>query len=228
MPNRLNSPLNGRVTSGFGGSGRYKNKILVGVGIIAVVPFLVSTFAASVTVGTGALQFGQGSQQAIACDPLVYAAISEEWHSQPTESDPSAGFFRVKSVTISNLDLIACKNTKLRVRLIDTQGAELPIGASNEERVLQVTLPNTDQPVSTSDSLGLQLGYLASDGTPIAAPLDAQVSINTSGTSVYDGSDLNPSSSDVTFYLDPSATNVNLDGQLVGRTTVETVNNPTR
>jgi hypothetical protein len=122
MPNRLNSPLEGRVKSGFGGSGRYKNKILVGVGLIAVVPFLVSTFAASVTVGTGALQFGQGSQQAIACDPLVYAAISEEWHSQPTESDASAGFFRVKSVTISNLDLIACKNTKLRVRLIDTQG----------------------------------------------------------------------------------------------------------
>jgi len=228
MAGKLNSPLNGRVPSGFGGSGRYKNKVVVGVVIVGIVPFLLSTFAASVTVGTGALEFGQGSQQAIACDPTVYAAIAEEWHSQPTPTDSSAGFFRVKSVTISNLDLVSCKDKKLRVRLIDTQGAELPIGALTDEHVLQISLPNTEAPVSTSDVTGLLLSYLSGDGTPISAPLDASVSLSTSGTSIYDGSDLSPTSADVTFYLDPSGTNVNLDGQLVGRTTVETVNNPTR
>ena len=227
MAKGLNSPLSGRVTSGgFGGSGKYRNKVVLGTVVIGIVPFILSTFAASVTVGNGALEFGQGSEQAIACDAQVYAAISEEWHSQPTPEDTSAGYFRVKSVTVSNLDLVSCKGKKLRVRLIDTQGVELPIGATPDIHVLQITLPDTEAPVSTSDPIGLGLGYLTGDGTPISGTMDAQVSVNTTGTSIYDGSTLTANSADVTFYLDPTALNVNVDGQLVGRTTVETVNAP--
>ena len=58
--------------------------------------------------------------------------------------------------------------------------------------------------------------------------MSAAVSLNLTGTSIYDGSDLSPTNADVTFYLDPAATTVNIDGQSIGRTTVETVNNPTR
>jgi hypothetical protein len=232
MAGKLHSPLSGKVTSGFGGSGRYRNKVFLGTVLIGIVPFVMSTFAASVTVGSGALEFGQGSQQAVACDPNVFAAISEEWHSQPTEADSSAGYFRVKSVTVSNLDLISCKGKKLRIRLIDTTGVEIPIGvavdAAVSPHVLQISLPDTDAPVSTSDSAGLALSYLTGDGTFISSNMDAAVSLSTSGTSVYDGSDLTPNSADVTFYLDPTAALINIDGQLVGRTTVETVNNPTR
>jgi hypothetical protein len=47
--------------------------------------------------------------------------------------------------------------------------------------------------------------------------------LNVSGTSVYDGSSLTTQSADVTFYVDASATQVNIDGQLVRRATVETV-----
>lgn len=232
MAGKLHSPLSGKVASGFGGSGRYRNKVFLGTVLIGIVPFVMSTFAASVTVGSGALEFGQGSQQAVACDPNVFAAISEEWHSQPTEADSSAGYFRVKSVTVSNLDLISCKGKKLRIRLIDTTGVEIPIGvavdAAVSPHVLQISLPDTDAPVSTSDSAGLALSYLTGDGTFISSNMDAAVSLSTSGTSVYDGSDLTPNSADVTFYLDPTAALINIDGQLVGRTTVETVNNPTR
>jgi hypothetical protein len=238
MAGGLNSPLSGKVTSGFGGNGRYKNKILLGTVVIAIVPFVLSTFAASVTVGNGALEFGQGSQQAVACDPNVFAAISEEWHSQPTEEDTSAGFFRVKSITVSNLDLLACHGKKLRVRLIDTVGSEIPIGISddpnNSPHVLQISLPDTEAPESTSDAAGLALSYLTGDGTFLSAEMRATVSLNTVGTSIYDGSDLNPQSADVTFYLDSPAdqvanpSQVNIDGQIVGRTTVETVNNPTK
>ena len=42
----LNSPLSGRVNSGFGGVGSHKSKIMFGVALIAVVPFMLSTFAA--------------------------------------------------------------------------------------------------------------------------------------------------------------------------------------
>ena len=120
--NNLNSPLSGRVNSRFGGSGKQRSKILIGVALTAAVPLLLSTFAASVTVGTGNLNFGQGSEQAVACDSQVYVSLGQEWHSQPTPTDSTAGFFRVKSVTVSGLNLVACQNTKLRVRLINMQG----------------------------------------------------------------------------------------------------------
>jgi hypothetical protein len=54
----------------------------------------------------------------------------------------------------------------------------------------------------------------------------ANVGMNVSGTSVYDGSALSNISADVMFYLDPTATLVNIDGQQVRRATVETVANP--
>ncbi|MEN9325255.1 MAG: hypothetical protein RL414_1009 [Actinomycetota bacterium] len=225
MARDLNSPLSGRVTSRFGGSGKYRNKIVVGIGIAAVVPFLLSTFAASVTVGSGQLAFGQGSQQAIACDSQVYVALNQEWHSAPQATDSSAGFFRVRSVTISNIDLVACKNTKLRMRLIDMTGHEIALGSIPSATVLQVALPNTDAPVSTSDPAVMQLAYLTGTGDPISGVMASQISLTTSGVSVYDGSTLSPNSSDVTFYIDPSQ-QVNIDGQSVGRVTVETVNNP--
>jgi hypothetical protein len=224
----MNSPLSGRVSSGFGGSGKYKNKVVLGAAIVGVVPFILSTFAASVTVGSGALEFGQGSQQAIACDPLVYAAISEEWHSAPTDVDASAGYFRVKALTVANLDLVSCRGKKLRVRLIDTQGAEIPIGFDQSSRVLQVNLPDLDVPVDANTTTNPELGlvYLTGDGQMLSGIMDAAASISTAGTSIYDGSDLTANNADVTFYLDPSKLNVNIDGQYVGRTTVETVNNP--
>lgn len=229
MPNGLQSPLSGRVNAGFGGSKRpHRNKIIVGVVLAAVVPFIVSTFAASVTVGNGALEFGQGSEQAVACDPTVYAAISEEWHSQPTNVDSSAGFFRVRGITVSNLNLTACHGKKLRIRLIDTHGAELAIGPTADAHVLQISIPNVDAPVSSNDAGALALTYLSGEGAQVSSAMAAAVSLNVSGTSIYDGSDLSATSADVTFYLDPTATLINLDGQNIGRTTVETVNNPTR
>lgn len=228
LKDRFTTPLDGRVRSGFGGGRSHKSKVIGGVLVLGIVPFLFSTFAASVTVGTGALEFGQGSQQAVACDETVYAAVSQEWYSLPTPEDSSAGYFRVKAVTISDLDLLSCKGKKLRIRLIDTQGAELSIGPNIDVKVLQVVIPYTDSPVSTGDPIELQLASLASDGTLISDQLVASVSLNISGTSIYDGADLSVNAADITFYLDPSTTYVNLDGQNVGRVTVETVNNPAR
>ena len=225
MAPALGSPLGGRISSGFGGNKSYKSKLIFGVLIVVLIPFLFSTYAANVTVGNGPLEFGQGSQQAIACDPTVYVAMAEEWHSNPQPSDPSAGFFRVKSVTISNVDLNSCKGKKLRVRLIDLSGNEIVLGNLPDSKVLQVTIPNSDQQVSVSDPVALKLTYLTGDAAPIVGTMVASAAINTSGLSIYDGTDLSPVSSDVTFYLD-STRQVNIDGQAIGRTTVETVNNP--
>ena len=146
-------------------------------------------------------------------------------NSQPTPTDSTAGFFRVKSVTVSGLNLVACQNTKLRVRLINMQGKEIALG-TDSATVLQISIPQTDQPQSTSDSAILGLGYLTGDGQVISGVMQAQANLSVAGTSIYDGSALSPQSADVTFYLDPSQQLVNIDGQAVGRTTVESVNNP--
>jgi hypothetical protein len=222
----LNSPLSGSVKSRFGGSGKSRSKFFGIVAIAASVPFLVSTFAASVTVGSGNLTFGQGSQQAVACDPQVFVAMGQEWKSAATPTDATNGFFRVKSVTVSNVDLIACQNTKLRIRLIDATGKEIQLSPIPGSTVLQMAIPSTDGQVSSSDPAVLGLGYLTGDGGVISGVMSAAISVSTAGTSIYDGSNLSPSSADITFFLDPTQSAVNIDGQSVGRVTVEAVNNP--
>ena len=223
MKNDLYSPLSGRVNSNFGGFGRHKSKIIFGTALIALVPVLISTFAASVTVGSGALEFGQGSQQAIACDQNVYVAIGEEWHGAPTQQDSSAGFFRVRTVTISNVNVEACANKRLRVRLIDGSSQELQLGSIQGANVLQVTLPSTPPASNITDPVQLGLSYLTGTAQLLSGQMSANAVLNVSGTSVYDGSALNTQNADVTFYLDPSASQVNIDGQNVRRATVETV-----
>jgi hypothetical protein len=224
--NGLDSPLSGSVKSRFGGAGKYRNKVVLGTAVVAFVPFLLSTFAASVTVGTGALEFGQGSQQAIACDDTVYVALGEEWFASPVPEDSSAGYFRLRTATISNLNLTTCAGKKLRLRLIDGSSAEIVLGSLPDAKVLEVTIPR-EVPVSNlSDPTALRLTYLTGQGQPIAGAMAANVGMNISGTSVYDGSSLTNISADVMFYLDPTATLVNINGQQVRRATVETVANP--
>ena len=221
----LHSPLSGSVKSRFGGSGRSRSKIAAALAVIVSIPFFVSTFAASITVGSGSLTFGQGSQQAVACDPQVYVALAQEWKSAPTPTDPTAGFFRVKSVTVSGVDLVACQRTKLRVRLINMQGQEIVLGPSNAT-VLQMSVPTSAAPESSSDPAVLALGYLTGPGDVVSGVMYASINLSTSGTSIYDGSTLSANSADITFYIDPTQQNINIDGAAVGRTTVESVNNP--
>ena len=204
--------------SRFGGAGRTRSKIVAAVAVMSAVPLILSTFAASVTVGSGSLNFGQGSQQAVACDSQVYVALAQEWYSAPTPTDATNGYFRVKSVTVSGVDLVSCQKTKLRIRLIDNTGREISVGPS-EAKVLQMAIP-------TSDAAALGLSYLTGPGDLISGVMSAAISLSTTGTSIYDGSVLSANSADVTFYIDPAATLINIDGASVGRTTVESVNNP--
>jgi hypothetical protein len=150
--------------------------------------------------------------------------MGEEWHGQPTTEDPSAGFFRVRAVTVSNLDLQNCAGKKLRIRLINGSSQEIPLGPIADAKVLQVTLPAPTNNVS--DATALLLSYLTGTGSPISGTLLASAAVSVSGTSVYDGSVLSANNADVTFFIDPAAQTVNIDGQLVLRTTVETIDNP--
>ena len=218
------SPLSGSVKSRRGGS-TTRRKVVFGVAALSIIPFLLSTYAASVTIGTGALEFGQGSQQAIACDENVFIALGEEWHANPSPTDSSDGFFRIRTATISNLNLENCGGRKLRLRLIDGTSAELVLGTTPEAKVLQVIIPKLAPTSNITEPTELGLTYLTGYGQPITGTMAANVNLNVSGVSMYDGTPLSTPAADVTFYLDSTATIVNINGQIVRRATVETVNN---
>jgi hypothetical protein len=110
--------------------------------------------------------------------------------------------------------------------MIDGSSAELVIGTSPEAKVMQVILPSTVPTSNITDSTSLGLAYLTGEGQPISGVLAANANLNVSGVSVYDGSSLSATNADVMFYLDPSAQQVNINGENVRRATVETVNNP--
>ena len=129
-------------------------------------------------------------------------------------------------MTVSNLDLQACAGKKLRVRLIDGSSQEIGIGPIPDAKVLQVSLPSAIPTTNISDSTALLLTYLTGTGNVISGTLLANAAVSVSGTSIYDGSVLSANNADVTFFIDPSAATVNIDGQLVHRTTVETIDNP--
>ena len=110
--------------------------------------------------------------------------------------------------------------------MIDGTSAELVLGSTPDAKVLQMAIPKQVPVANTSDATALALTYLTGDGQPIVGTLAASIAVGISGTSVYDGTPLTTTSADVTFYLDPTATVVNIDGAQVRRATVETVNNP--
>ena len=104
-------------------------------------------------------------------------------------------------------------------------GAELVLGTTPEAKVLQVILPKLAPTSNITEPTELGLTYLTGYGQPITGTMAANVNLNVSGVSMYDGTPLSSTSADVTFYLDSTATLVNLNGQIVRRATVETVNN---
>jgi hypothetical protein len=112
------------------------------------------------------------------------------------------------------------------VRLIDNTSTEIKVGPTDESMVLQIALPNPFPISNLSDPVTLGLSYLTGIGAPISTTLAATAALSISGTSVYDGSVLSSKNGDATFYLDPTSTIVNIDGQKVFRTTVETIDNP--
>jgi hypothetical protein len=110
--------------------------------------------------------------------------------------------------------------------MIDGTSAELVLGTTPDAKVLQVILPKVVPTSNIVEPTELGLTYLTGDGQPITGTMAANVNLNVSGVSMYDGTPLSTTNADVMFYLDSTSTLVNLNGQVVRRATVETVNNP--
>jgi hypothetical protein len=126
--------------SRFGVSGRSRKKKQIGAGIASLlaVTYFGSTFAASVSLGNGALEFGQGTRAAVACDTDgITTAINEIWNNTLTQFD-------VSTVVLSGINTSACANKIFRVTLLGNTGTELQIGNLDAHTFASLTVSDSD------------------------------------------------------------------------------------
>ena len=152
---RPKSPLADHIGFGFGGGKPKRKRALIGLAFLIFAPYAGSTLAASVTINTNkALEFGQGSQSAIACDQSIATAISESWHN-------SGPFFRVTTISLTNLNNTnntssptqdgGCGHKKLKVQLLDSSGSALIIGTSSQTSVTMYVPTENDSVTDGQD-----------------------------------------------------------------------------
>ena len=137
---KKNPPLSSRMGSRFGGGGRSRKKKQIGAGIASLlaVTYFGSTFAASVSLGNGALEFGQGTRAAVACDTDgITTAINEIWNNTLTQFD-------VSTVVLSGINTSACANKIFRVTLLGNTGTELQLGNLDAHTFASLTVSDSD------------------------------------------------------------------------------------
>ena len=71
-------------------------KVMLGIGVLILVPVIGSTFAASIAINSGsAVEFGQGTSASAACDSAMVVSATSSYSSG----------FKVKTISVSGIDL---------------------------------------------------------------------------------------------------------------------------
>lgn len=83
------------------------------IAVAALVALLIgstnATFASPISLGSGDIEFGQGSQDATACDDTINVEVNMAWSSPDS-------YFKVSNLTLSGLNTQACLNKTLTIR----------------------------------------------------------------------------------------------------------------
>jgi len=178
MRRNVGSPLAGRVSSNFGGSVNHRTKkIIAGLLIATIAPLVATTLAASVTIGSGSLEFGQGSQAAVACDSSITSAITETWYQSTT-------VFRVSTIVLTALDTTACNGKNLKISLLGSGGTALVVGSASATSIT-VALTNTLGAQSGGTLAGNTASLLLSTSTANTLTVTLDSAINLDASTVY-------------------------------------------
>ena len=174
------SPLSGRIGTRFGGRGaRKRTRIFAGFVTLIAVTYFGTTFAASITLGTGRLEFGQGARQAVACDTDgITTEIAEEWAST---------FFKVSTITLTGLNSVAtdadgvgCGGKKIEVSLMGSSGV-IRIGTSTTDKV-SFTVPTSGaNPTTTAgvtDANDIDLTAAGTTSTTVVITISPSSAVN--------------------------------------------------
>jgi hypothetical protein len=134
------SPLNIHPEADVSAKKRKNNKalkILLGIGALIAVPAIGSTLAAQITIGGGtAIQFGQGVQQATACDDAITVTANASFDNTST-----AGRFNVGSIVLGGV-ADECSGKKFTVRAFgDSDDTQLTLGSGGSGSPACVATP---------------------------------------------------------------------------------------
>jgi hypothetical protein len=143
-------------------------KVLLGISALIAVPVIGTTLAASISISSGAVQFGQGVATAAACD----ASITVTPNASFIEADNS---FKLGTVTITNLDATACASKTLRFRFYPTTASAdsaLTVSSAGTTDAIIFTMP-----VASGTQATKEVGSDYTVGTHTAGSTTASITV---------------------------------------------------
>ena len=110
---------------------RNKKKALF-AGLFLLLPSLSTTLAGQITLGTGAIEFGQGSQATAVCDTNITVDLQSTY-------DSASAIFEVSTITLGDLDTRAagCEGETLSIKALNSAGTELDLNGSATGNALE-------------------------------------------------------------------------------------------
>jgi hypothetical protein len=150
--------------------------LILGIALIAGATTLGSTLAATVTIGSSPITFGQGVTQAVACDSAITVTPATEFVNAQ-----NGGAFRLKSITISDLNNsatngsgVGCGGKDLIIRVYgDSDSTALTLYATDIKSItsrINATIGSTTVPTGvTLQSAANSVTYVITTPTLNAA-----------------------------------------------------------
>jgi hypothetical protein len=155
-------------------------KLILGLAALIAIPVLGTTFASSINVNSSkAINFGQGQQQAIACDDSVTVTPHTTWSS--------SGYFILDTVTVSNLNVTStsdtygpgCASTSLT---LNAYGSDTNTVTGS---TLSFTLPSSGTSLSSLSGFTSYTHSGFANPATIAIGLTAPINLSTSNVSGF-------------------------------------------
>jgi hypothetical protein len=143
--------------------------IYVGIAILALVPVIGSTYAASISVNNNsAIEFGQGQNAVTACDSEITITPTSSFTPGANNTD---GTFSLATVVLGGVDTSACNLKSFQLIARDASGNALSGGT--------ITF-KLDSSVTTAGSAGIAASPAISGATGNVASSD--VTLNVTGS----------------------------------------------
>ena len=118
-------------------------KIALGLAAVILIPTIGSTLAGSIAVGTGSVEFGQGTVATAACDSSVNVI--------PTSTYTSSGSFALTSISVGSLEA-SCDTKYLKIKVINSSNAAVIIGQASRDYCLIRFVTAGSSSVTVADS----------------------------------------------------------------------------
>lgn len=132
--------------------------IYIGIGILALVPVIGSTFAASITLNSGdPIEFGQGQNAVVACDADgvdIMPTSSYNATPSPTPSPSWAGQFTLGAFELSGVDDTNCAGKTFTINAYQSDGTQIDLDSGSGTSVqATVSSGTTTYTVNISNSV---------------------------------------------------------------------------